>query len=142
VLFGLLILSKQAIKPFLLTTTNDLYTGSSLILMFVAALGPIAAPFIEEIVFRHLLVYKFRNHRKAVLIGMVLLSSILFGIMHYVNFNALLPTVPYMIVGAFFCGVYLFFKNIWFSTIIHFLFNAMNALGGAILLLFLSLTQG
>jgi membrane protease YdiL (CAAX protease family) len=137
-----LFLSKAAIKPFLLTTRDDLYGGTNMLLILIASLSPLAAPFIEELVFRHLLMYKFRNHTRVVLIGAIIISSILFGVMHYVNFNALLPTVPYMVIGAVFCGIYLFFKNIWFSTIIHLLFNAMNSIGAVLLLLFLQLTQG
>ncbi len=92
-------------------------------LFLLAAFTPVMAPVTEEIVFRHVLFYKFRE-RTALCFLMCVVSSFLFGAIHYNNFGGnLLLTVPYMVIACLYNLLYLFTKNIWTSTMTHLIFN-------------------
>lgn len=106
-------------------------------LFLLAASTPALAPFTEEIVFRHVLFYKFRNSM-ILRIVMCLVSAFLFGAVHLANFGGdLWLTVPYMVIALLYNLVYYFTKNIWFTITIHFLFNFAQSVIPAILLPFL-----
>jgi membrane protease YdiL (CAAX protease family) len=96
--------------------------------LFWSMIPALLAPFTEEIVFRHLLFMKFRESAKPVLFwGLWLLQSLLFGLIHWVNFNGqILQMVPYMVIGAYFGLIYYFSKNVWQSILTHFIFNGMS----------------
>ena len=92
-----------------------------------ASLTPLLAPFLEEIVFRHVLCYRFRS-KPALCAIMCILSAFLFGAVHLRNFDGnLLNTVPYMVIALLYNLIYLFTKNIWYSLSTHFLFNFMQS---------------
>ena len=92
-------------------------------LFLLAAFTPVLAPVTEEIVFRHVLFYKFKE-RKALCALMCIGSAFLFGAIHYNNFDGnLLLTVPYMVIACIYNLLYLFTKNIWTSTMTHLIFN-------------------
>jgi membrane protease YdiL (CAAX protease family) len=105
----------------------DMSTLPSL-LVILASLPPTLAPFLEEPVFRHVLFYRFRSNA-FLLVLFFFISSVLFGLIHFMNFGGnLIQTIPYMVVGACFALVYLFTKNIWYPLGIHFVFNLSNSL--------------
>jgi membrane protease YdiL (CAAX protease family) len=109
-------------------------------LMIASSLIPLAAAFQEEIIFRHVLFYKFRESRgKWILVPlMFLLSSFLFGAIHFTNFGgSLFLTIPYMVLGAYFALIYFLTKNIWYSIAIHFTFNFVNSLLPALFVVFM-----
>jgi membrane protease YdiL (CAAX protease family) len=122
------------------STTNSVDVGSvSAALIIFMALTPTLAPFLEELVFRHTLFYKFRTNT-VLLVLFFFISSALFGLIHLMNFNGnVVQTIPYMIVGACLSLTYLFTKNIWYPIGIHFVFNIANSLIPA---LFLIIMQG
>lgn len=96
--------------------------------MYVLLLGsipPLLAPFYEELAFRNNLFYTFR-HKKIIALLMAVLSSILFGAIHYYNFNSIRSTIPYMFIGLYFCLIYFYKKNIYYTIIPHLLLNWMN----------------
>lgn len=108
-------------------------TYASLFVMIAASIQPLMAPFSEELTFRYLLFMKIKPGVGKVL--MFFVSSVLFGLIHYFNFNgSVIDTVPYMIVGAYFALICYFFKNIWGSIFTHLFFNASNSLFPALLL--------
>lgn len=99
--------------------TGGLPYGVFLLLSFT----PVLAPVTEEVVFRHVLFYKFRARISWRSI-MCLVSSFLFGAVHLGNFGGnLWLTVPYMVIGLLYNLIYYFSKNIWTSITIHLFFN-------------------
>jgi len=121
---------------------NDLLSISTntASLGFVGSLTAVMAPFTEEIIFRHALFYQWRN-RGIMTILMFLLSSILFGLAHWNNFNGdIFKMIPYMMVGAWFALIYYKSKNIWQNITTHFFFDFLQVIA-AIMLLIVSLIQ-
>lgn len=102
----------------------------------LGSLIPLMAPLYEELVFRHGLFYT-RVKSSFSLVLCALISSVLFGLIHYYNFGNALATVPYMFVGLFFCAVYWKTKNIFFVIFPHLLLNGLNILLGLLSLVFL-----
>lgn len=97
--------------------------------------APILAPVTEEIVFRHVLFYKFRENA-ALRILMCLFSASLFGAVHLGSFSGqLLLTIPYMVIALLYNLIYYFTKNIWATTTIHLMFNFAQSLFPALVLL-------
>ncbi|MDR0299981.1 MAG: CPBP family intramembrane metalloprotease [Streptococcaceae bacterium] len=95
-------------------------------LSFLPTLLPLMAPFVEEIIFRHALFYQWKN-RGALTWVMFGLSAILFGLVHWNNFQGnVMQMIPYMFSGAFFALIYYRSKNIWMNISTHFLFNFSN----------------
>lgn len=108
-------------------------------LVLIASLGPLFAPLTEELIFRHLLFYKFRDNT-LLLVVMCLVSAFLFGAIHYNNFGGNLAlTIPYMIVALSYNLIYYFSKNIFFTMTIHFFFNTIQSLLPTLALPILSL---
>ncbi|WP_180946893.1 CPBP family intramembrane glutamic endopeptidase [Peptostreptococcus faecalis] len=109
-----------------------------LMLSIPLSLIPLMAPFVEEIVFRHHLFYRFE--KKSVRIFMFFVSAILFGLIHFNNFNGdIIQTIPYMFMAMFFNLIYLYSKNIWNSITVHFIFNGMNVFMGILGLILLKI---
>lgn len=104
----------------------------------MAAVAPFIAPFAEELTFRYLLLGKISN--KILRIIMLFIQGILFGLVHWSNFNGnIYAMIPYMVLGVYFGLIYLLSKNIWSSIMVHWMLNTMNAMLPALLLLVLSL---
>ncbi|MDT2737331.1 CPBP family intramembrane metalloprotease [Enterococcus pseudoavium] len=104
----------------------------------LAAMIPFIAPFTEELTFRYLLLGKISN--KIFRFFMLFVQGILFGLIHWHNFNGnIYAMIPYMAIGIYLGLIYLIAKNIWAPLMVHWMFNAMNSLLPALLLLFLNL---
>jgi membrane protease YdiL (CAAX protease family) len=102
---------------------------SGLLIMTLSIFPVLLAPFIEEVIFRHILFYKFKD-RGAVKWVMLIVSSILFGLAHINNFGGhIIATIPYMVVGAIFGLIYWRTKNIWNNIISHLFFNSSVLFG-------------
>jgi membrane protease YdiL (CAAX protease family) len=114
--FGLLLLMAAVFMSFIpetnLDETNEtvaVWNPTMKLLMLV-----VLAPFFEEIVFRWYLFNKIAV--KGSPLKATLLSSLIFGILHFEN------AVPTSIVGIVLCVVYAKYKNLFPCIIIH-LFN-------------------
>ncbi len=90
--------------------------------MVLVSLTPIFSAFIEELIFRKILLDSYPSVYGYRFI-FFLVSSVLFGLIHYFNLGSLVNTVPYMVVGLYFGLVYLVTDNIFYSLGIHFLNN-------------------
>ncbi len=117
---------------------QDSLSTSGLALSLLASIQPFIAPFSEELTFRYLLFGKFTNKWLKGL--MFFVSAILFGLIHINNFGGnWLLTIPYMFVGAYFSLIYLGYKNIWGSILVHWLFNSVNSVIPTLFLLIMKL---
>lgn len=128
VMYLILFSIRQLMPP--ITSTGEEFNSDGMvpsIMIFLYSFIPIFIPFLEEIIFRHVLFYKFKGN-KFLLILFFFVSAFLFGAAHMNNFDGnLLLTLPYMVVGTFLSLVYLFANNIWYAIGIHFLFNFTNS---------------
>lgn len=125
--FGILAVTKSLINKPLSINDPDALSFSMISIMLISSIQPFIAPFAEELTFRYLL---FQKIPKGILkIGMLFVSSILFGLIHINNFNGdWMQTIPYMIIGVYFALICYFFKNIWGSIITHWIFNSINSI--------------
>ena len=143
--YFLLSLVRAALKSFLsagISSHFDVlsFSTATASLGLVASLTALMAPFTEELIFRHALFYQWKN-RGIVTLLMFLVSSILFGLVHWNNFKGdISQMIPYMVVGAWFAVIYYKSKNIWQNIATHFLFDFIQVLG-AILILIISFIQ-
>lgn len=106
-----------------------------------AMIPTLLAPFVEELVFRHYLFMRFKNGNRIIFWGLWLVQSVLFGLVHWSNFNGnIIQMVPYMVIGAFFGLIYYFSKNIWQNILTHFMFNSIATISliGSLIMLMLS----
>ncbi|SPL71013.1 CPBP family intramembrane glutamic endopeptidase [Acinetobacter stercoris] len=103
--------------------------------LLIVSLGPLFTALLEDIVFRYTLLHKLFIQPLIWRIILVLLNSILFGLIHYHNFDGnVIATISFMVAGLFLNLIYLWTGNIWHVLLIHFLNNAVLSLGGIILL--------
>lgn len=103
----------------------------------LAAVPPFIAPFAEELTFRYLLLGKISN--RLLRIAMLFVQGILFGLVHWNNFNGnIYAMIPYMVLGVYLGVIYLLSKNIWGSIMVHWMLNTMNSMLPALLLFILS----
>ncbi len=103
--------------------------------LLIISLGPLFTALLEDIIFRYTLLQKLFVPPWLWRIVLVLLNSILFGLIHYHNFDGnLVATVSFMAAGLFLNVVYLWTRNIWHVLLIHFVNNAVLSLGEVILL--------
>lgn len=93
-----------------------------LILVVLGIMGPI----VEEFVYRHLLIYKLSS--RIPVWGCVLLSSILFGLLHMHSFSDLKNMMPYLIIGLTLGLLYVVSKYNLLIPIIFHLFNNLSVL--------------
>ena len=104
----------------------------------LAAIIPFIAPFTEELTFRYLLLGKFSS--KFLRVIMLFIQGILFGLIHWTTFNGnVYAMIPYMVLGVYLGLIYLLSENIWGSIMVHWMFNTMNSMLPALLLLTLNL---
>ncbi|HBU12359.1 MAG TPA: hypothetical protein DEB31_06425 [Clostridiales bacterium] len=107
-------------------------------LFLLASFTPVLAPITEEVVFRHVLFYKFKDSRVLRVI-MCIVSAFAFGAIHFNNFSGnLLLTVPYMVIALLYNLIYYFTGNIWYSTTIHLIFNFSQSVIPALSLPFIA----
>lgn len=103
--------------------------------LLIISLGPLFTALLEDIIFRYTLLQKLFVQPCLWRVILVLLNSILFGLIHYHNFDGdLIATISFMAVGLFLNLIYLWTRNIWHVLLIHFVNNAVLSLGGVILL--------
>jgi len=103
--------------------------------LLMISLGPLFTALLEDIIFRYTLLQKLFVSPWLWRVVLVLLNSILFGLIHYHNFDGnLIATVSFMAAGLFLNMIYLWTRNIWHVLLIHFVNNAVLSLGGVILL--------
>ncbi len=98
-------------------------------IMVIGSLTSLFAPFTEEIVYRHVMFYQFKNSRLGFWL-MFFVQSIAFGLIHWNNFHGVVvQMIPYMVIGAFFGLIYYWSKNIWQSIVTHFIFDFTSFAG-------------
>ncbi|WP_374664612.1 CPBP family intramembrane glutamic endopeptidase [Acinetobacter sp.] len=103
--------------------------------LLIISLGPLFTALLEDIIFRYTLLQKLFVPPWLWRTVLVLLNSILFGLIHYHNFDGnLIATISFMTAGLFLNLIYLWTRNIWHVLLIHFINNALLSLGGIILL--------
>lgn len=103
--------------------------------LLMISLGPLFTALLEDIIFRYTLLQKLFVTPWLWRIVLVLLNSILFGLIHYYNFDGnLIATISFMAAGLFLNLIYLWTRNIWHVLLIHFVNNAVLSLGALILL--------
>ena len=121
------------------TSTDEIEQTKIIIPIYATLIGTLPAllaPFFEELAFRNNLFFKFRNSPIFYII-MAVVSSILFEAIHYYNFDSLIATIPYMAIGLYYCIIYHFKKNIFYTIFPHLLLNWMNTFLSIIGLFFL-----
>ncbi len=129
----------RRIAPAALETTDDNITGIqklptyTFILTLIASLIPLISAVTEEIMFRHVLMYKHRGTWRVI---MLVLSSVAFGLIHYQALGSLTASIPYIAVALLFCGLYLWQRNIWYNIFAHMLFNGVNVLSAVFAIVF------
>ncbi|WP_180165820.1 CPBP family intramembrane glutamic endopeptidase [Acinetobacter sp. YH12049] len=103
--------------------------------LLIISLGPLFTALLEDIIFRYTLLQKLFVQPWLWRVILILLNSILFGLIHYHNFDGnLIATISFMAAGLFLNLIYLWTRNIWHVLLIHFVNNAVLSLGGVILL--------
>ena len=139
---GILFVVRLIMAPFMPTTSTTAEGSETvypLAIAFFISLIPLLNAFQEEVIFRHVIFYKFKDSKKYISVTLFLLSAFLFGLVHLNNFNGnFFATIPYMTIGAFFNLVYLFKKNIWYPIGVHLVFNFVM---GFLPVIFVSLMQ-
>ena len=137
-------LSRKAVLLIFPTDSGALAEDSAnpqIWMLLLSSLLPLLAPLYEELVFRHALFKQVATSTIAKIL-MALVSSIAFGLIHYSNLGSIIGTIPYMLVGLFFCWIYYKTNNIFYSIFVHLLLNWINTFMGIIGLLALSLING
>ncbi|KAB0625311.1 CPBP family intramembrane metalloprotease [Acinetobacter gandensis] len=110
--------------------------------LLIISLGPLFTALLEDIIFRYTLLHKLFVQPWLWRVMLVLLNSILFGLIHYHNFDGnLIATISFMVAGLFLNIIYLWTRNIWHVLLIHFFNNALLSLGGLILLKILQMVN-
>lgn len=103
--------------------------------LLLISLGPLFTALLEDIVFRYTLLHKLFVQPWLWRVVLVLFNSILFGLIHYHNFDGnVIATISFMTAGLFLNLIYLWTRNLWHVLLIHFLNNAVLSLGAVILL--------
>lgn len=109
------------------------------LIMLIGSIVPTLAPFLEEVVFRHELFYRFNSSKLRSFI-FAILSSILFGLLHYYNYSGNIAlTIPLMLVGLFYCIIYKLTDNIWTSIFAHMFYNGALSIGASIFIIIMQL---
>ena len=121
-----LLMAVRMFLPPAVTSGSDASSEiTNLAVILLASFIPLLAAVIEEIIFRHLLFYQIKNSLLKRI--MFLVSAILFGVVHYINFDGnLVQTIPYMVIALYFSLIYQFSKNIWWNISVHLIFNSLQ----------------
>lgn len=83
----------------------------------------IAAPIVEEIIFRLVIMQLFNSKP----VYNIIFSSLVFGLMHVIS-GGLIHIIPYFLMGTIFGFIYYKNDNIWHATILHMLHNGLSVL--------------
>ncbi|AEV95784.1 CPBP family intramembrane glutamic endopeptidase [Pediococcus claussenii] len=102
---------------------------------------PLMAPFTEEVVFRYELFYKFVKSGRGTFILMAVVSSLLFGLAHFISGDQLSSMIALGITGLALTGIYYKTKNIWVTLLGHFIWNFLFAIP-TLAVVFLNLPVG
>ncbi|WP_205960027.1 CPBP family intramembrane glutamic endopeptidase [Flammeovirga aprica] len=122
------------------TVTDNPDTITVSFSLFVISLGPIFTSLLEDIVFRYTLLHKFFIPNTSIRIVVLVSNSILFGLIHYYNFDQhLILTVSFMAAGLFLNLIYIWTRNIWYVLLIHGLNNFVLSTLGITALWFMQL---
>lgn len=106
--------------------------------LLIISFGPLFTALLEDIVFRYTLLQKLFIQPWLWRMVLIMLNSILFGLIHYHNFDGnWVATISFMSAGLFLNSIYLWTRNIWHVLLIHFLNNAVLSVGGILLLKFI-----
>ena len=130
-------LTRQLLPLELSTQEKDLIDPEHIpfLSLLIISLGPLFTALLEDIVFRYTLLQKLFIQPWLWRIVLIILNSILFGLIHYHNFDGnLIATISFMSAGLFLNLIYLWTRNIWHVLLIHFLNNAVLSVGGILLL--------
>lgn len=118
------------------TTSYEMMSMQAASLGLLGSATSLMAPFTEEIIFRHALFYQWKG-RGIVTWLMLLVSSLLFGLVHWNNFDGdIISMIPYMCIGVFFALIYYFSKNIWQNIMTHFFFDSIAFLSALVVFVF------
>lgn len=126
--------------PFVITLGNNLYVvllfkniniTNDISYLYNDAILFLGVSLFEEIIFRGLMFRSILNKTKKVILS-IILSSIVFGLMHFINinesgiFNTSLQVLYSTCTGALFCFIYWYSNNLFLAIIAHFIFNYCN----------------
>lgn len=112
----------------------------SLYLIIIVIIEQIFVGVFEEFLFRgfllNILLKKFRNKNHKNKMVAIMISSVLFGIVHLLNLfsepQMLVSTIDQVFysifIGVFFAAIYLRTNNIWLVAFYHFLYNIVTEL--------------
>jgi hypothetical protein len=114
--------------------TSPLFRDIPLFLILLFVMENLLAGFTEEMCVRGLmfpLIVKANNNRRQIILISALLSSIIFGLLHYSNlknqpgnFEGITSQVVFgFAIGMYFCGLLLRTENILVPAVMHGLFN-------------------
>lgn len=103
-----------------------------LIAIMVMFIGPI----VEELVFRKSMHDILRNAKCPTWL-MLIISSILFGLIHVIDSGDFVQVFPYIFMGATLGGIEIYSKNIYPSIFVHILLNSFST----VMLLFLHILE-
>ena len=111
---------------------SDLDRGYKLVLMFIST--AIVPAFVEELLFRGMILSNLRPYNES---GAILISALLFGLMHQTPFQIFYTTavgvvfgIVYVKTGTIWSGVLLHFFNNFFSVIQTYLLEIYNVKTG------------
>lgn len=111
---------------------NDLNVNLAL---FIVSFGPVFTALLEDIIFRYTLLHKLFIPNLPIRILVIILNSIVFGLIHYYNFDGnVISTISFMAAGLFLNLIYIWTKNIWHVLLIHALNNFVLSTLGIIIL--------
>ncbi|MCH4171451.1 MAG: CPBP family intramembrane metalloprotease [Lactobacillus sp.] len=131
-LSGVLALVRLGLQPFM-PASIMLSAQSTATLGLIGSVTALMAPFSEEIVFRYVLFYQWRN-RGLLTPVMFLVSAAAFGLVHWNNFSGnVMQMIPYMVIGAVFSIIYWVSQNIWQNIATHFLFDFVQVLAAIVM---------
>lgn len=103
--------------------------------IFIISFGPVFTALLEDIVFRYTLLHKLFIPNLSIRILVITLNSILFGLIHYYNFDGnVISTISFMTAGLFLNLVYIWTRNIWHVLLIHALNNFVLSILAVIIL--------
>jgi len=107
-------------EPRLEFDPTQLFAGDAVGVVLLVLVAVVAAPLVEEIVFRGIVFPAFASRY-----GMgwgIAVSSALFGVIHLQGFN----TVPFIFLGVVFARLFASTRSLWTAILCHALFNGTS----------------